>query len=332
MRLCAGLPTLHRFALQEDSALDSQVRPVVAIAQPHLAFLEGRLEADYQVRRLWEGQGPDDLSQIEAMVVAGEFPIDKVLVGRMPRLELIACFTTGYDGVDVPWAEARGVLVTHSPSVNHEDVADHAMGLAIGAWRQLNSGDRQLRAGAWRADSKTISRSLAGRRLGVVGLGDIGVAVARRCAPFGLEVAWWGPREKPQAPWPRLPDLIALARWSDILVVACRASEDTRRLIERSVIEAVGPHGLIVNVSRGSVIDEDELIRALQDGRLGQAALDVFETEPTPATRWEETPNTFLTPHHAGATDAAIGRMIASTVESLRRHFAGEPCVTRARP
>ncbi|MDE2355161.1 MAG: 2-hydroxyacid dehydrogenase [Alphaproteobacteria bacterium] len=275
---------------------------------------------------------PEAEARIEAIVMAGEFPLDPALAARLPRLGLIACFTTGYDGIDVAAAEARGLLVTHSPSVNHEDVADHAMGLILSAWRRLSDSERELRSGAWSASSKRITRSLAGRKVGIVGLGDIGAAVARRCAPFGLEVAWWGPRAKPDAPWPRVPELLTLARDSDILVVACRASDETRRLIDAAVIDTLGPEGLLVNVSRGMVVDEDALIDALKAGRLGQAALDVFETEPTPPERWAGVPNTVLTPHHAGATDAAVPRMTALTLESLRRHFAGEPCLTRARP
>jgi lactate dehydrogenase-like 2-hydroxyacid dehydrogenase len=282
------------------------------------------LEPHFTVWRFWEHPPLEAQGTIEALVVAGEFPVDKALAESLPRLSLIACFTVGYDGVDLAWARSRGLKVTHSPGVNHEDVADHALGLILGAWRKIAAGDAQVRAGGWRPHEKTITPSLAGRCVGVVGLGDIGAAVARRCAPFGLDVAWWGPRDKPDAPWPRAASLIALARRSDILVVATLANEETRGLISREVIEAVGPEGLIVNVSRGQVVDEDALIAALRAGRLGMAALDVFAQEPTPAARWADVPNTLLTPHTAGATSAAVPKMVALTVATLRRHFAGE--------
>jgi len=149
--------------------------------------------------------------------------------------------------------------------------------------------------------------------------------VARRAEAFGLNVSWWGPREKPEAPWPRARDLLALAAASDILVVACRASAETVGLISGPVIDALGAEGLLVNVSRGQVVDEDALIAALKAGRLGMAALDVFQTEPTPAERWEGVPNTVLTPHTAGATSGAVPKMVALTRENLRRFFAGEP-------
>jgi lactate dehydrogenase-like 2-hydroxyacid dehydrogenase len=151
--------------------------------------------------------------------------------------------------------------------------------------------------------------------------------VARRAAAFDLSVSWWGPREKPEAPWPRAESLLALAQASDILVVAAKADDETRGLISKEVIEVLGPKGLLVNISRGQVVDEDALIAALKAGRLGMAALDVFQTEPTMAERWADVPNTVLTPHTAGATTGAIPKMMALTLENLRRFFAGKPLV-----
>jgi lactate dehydrogenase-like 2-hydroxyacid dehydrogenase len=299
-------------------------KPAILIVQPHLGFLAPLLEADFTVWRFWEGPPMEAVTYIRALVVAGEFPVDKALAEGLPNLGLIACFTAGYDGVDIAWARARGLAVTHSPGVNHEDVADHAFGLMLAAWRRILAGDRVLRSGGWHAHEKMSTPSLTGRSVGVVGLGDIGAAIARRCEPFGLSVAWWGPRDKPHAPWPRAESLEALARASDILFVACRATPETRGLISARVIEAVGPEGLVVNVSRGPVVDEDALIAALHAGRLGGAGLDVFAEEPTPADRWADVPHTVLTPHTAGATATAVPKMVALTRENLRRFFAGE--------
>ncbi len=300
-------------------------KPAILIAQPHLAAIAAMLEADFTVWRLWQGPPIEASHTIGALVVAGEFPVDRALVESLPRLGLIACFTAGYDGVDLAWAAERGLKVSHSPGVNHEDVADQAIGLMLAAWRGLVEGDAIVREGRWRPTEKRITPSLAGRRLGVVGLGAIGEAVARRAEAFGLKVAWWGPNEKPEAAWPRAESLLALAEASDILVVAARASEANLGLIDRAVIDALGPHGLLVNVARGQLVDEDAVIAALKDERLGMAALDVFAAEPTPAERWKDVPNVVLSPHTGGATSAALPKMVALTRENLRRFFAGEP-------
>jgi lactate dehydrogenase-like 2-hydroxyacid dehydrogenase len=297
----------------------------VLITQPHLDVLTSFLEPDYTVWRLSQHPPIEATATIRALVVAGEFPVDRRLAESLPNLGLIACFTAGYDGVDLEWARARGLAVSHSPGVNHKDVADHAIGLLLASSRRIVEGDRIVRSGAWTPTEKLMSSSLEGRRLGIVGLGDIGREVARKAEALDLSVAWWGPSEKAEVHWPRAASLEALAAESDILVVAARAMEENRGLISAAVIEALGPSGLLINVSRGQLVDEDALIAALKSGRLGAAALDVFATEPTPAARWADVPNLVLTPHTAGATNAALPKMVALTRENLRRFFAGEP-------
>jgi lactate dehydrogenase-like 2-hydroxyacid dehydrogenase len=301
--------------------------PAILIMQPHLAPLTALLEGAFTVHRFWEGPPVEAAAEIAAMVVAGEYPLDKALIERLPNLKLIACFTSGYDGIDVAWCRARGLAVTHAPGVNHEDVADHALGLILAARRMIVSGDAQVRSGAWTAETRTITPSLKDQRLGIVGLGAIGEAVARRAETFRMSVAWWGPREKPAA-WPRADSLIALARESDILVVACKADETNRGLISAIVMNALGPQGLLVNVARGQLVDEDALISALKSGRLGQAALDVFETEPTPASRWSDVPNLVLTPHTGGATTAGVQGMLMLLFQNLQAAFADQSLVT----
>lgn len=302
-------------------------RPAVLIVQRHLAPLTPFLESRYDVYRLWEGPPVEAAQEIGALVVAGEFELDRRLVESLPNLKLIACFTSGYDRIDVPWCRARGLEVTHAPAVNHEDVADHAIGLILAARRRIAEGDRAVRAGGWTPESKTITPSLNGQRVGIVGLGHIGEAVARRAEALRMAVSWWGPREK-DAAWPRAGSLVELARGSDVLVVCCRAGDDNIGLISREVIEALGPQGLLVNVARGQLVDEAALIAALKDGRLGQAALDVFEVEPTEAGRWADVPNTVLTPHTAGATGEAVQGMLGLLMENLAAAFAGAPLKT----
>ena len=302
-------------------------RPAVLIMQRHLAPLSGFLESAYDVYRFWEGPPIEAAHDIRVMVVAGEAPLDKALIERLPNLDLVACFTSGYDGIDIDWCRQRGLPVTHAPGVNHEDVADHALGLILAARRQIASGDRQVRAGGWTFETRVITTSLAGQKLGIVGLGHIGKAVADRAEAFRMAVSWWGPRPH-DAEWPRADSLLALAKASDILVVACKADETNRGLISPDIIEALGPVGLLVNVSRGQVVDEDALIAALKSGALGEAALDVFIEEPTDPARWADVPNVILTPHTAGATTAGVQGMLMLLIENLQAHFAGEPLKT----
>lgn len=303
-------------------------KPAVLIMHRHLAPLTAFLESAYTVHRFWEGPPVEAAQAIEALVVAGEFELDKRLIESLPKLGLIACFTSGYDGIDVAWARARGLKVTHAPGVNHEDVADHALGLILGARREIVAGDRQVRAGGWTLEAKTITRSMHGQKLGIVGLGLIGQALARRAEACRMAVSWWGPNPKPDVAWPRVEDLVELAKKSDILAVACRADDSNRGLISKGVIEALGPEGLLVNVSRGQVVDEDAVIEALRAGKLGSAALDVFIEEPTPAIRWLDVPNVVLTPHTGGATTEAVQGMLGLMMANLAAHFAGEPLKT----
>lgn len=304
--------------------------PLVLLSHPMLLPNEEKLAAEgWRIARRWE-LDEGDRARVRVIFHAGDMPLEPEFLQGLPNLGLIACVSVGYDGVDVAWCRARGIEVTHGRGMNAEDVADHALGLLIGAWRDIVTGDRMLRAGGWRDNSKgglRVRPSLNGRKVGIVGLGAIGQAAAQRCEAFGMVIAWWGPNPKP-SPWPRAASLLDLARDSDILLVACRADAANRGMISAEVIEAVGPRGLIVNVARGSVIDEDALIAALREQRLGRAALDVFVQEPTPAERWADVPNTVLTPHTAGGTRETIPRMVAAAIENVRLFLAGKPVAT----
>ena len=312
---------------------DPPLPPVVLISHEMLLPLQAALEPTYRVLRLWEY--PDRLAflegpgrEVQAIVHAGEIKLSVDMMSEMPRLGLIACVSVGYDGIDVPWCRSQGVAVTHSQGLNAEDVADHAVGAFLAAWRGIVTGDGIVRGGRWtHADRMRPRPGLAGRKAGIVGLGHIGQAVARRVEPFGMTVSWWGPNPK-ESRWPMAEGLLALARDSDALFVCCRGDAVNHHLISRPVIEALGGRGCLVNVARGSVVDEDALIAALKDGRLGMAALDVFETEPTPAERWADVPNTVLTPHTAGGTLESIPKMVGQTLENLRRFFHEEPLLS----
>ena len=303
-------------------------RPPLLILSPALAPVVPFLEDGWAVGQAWVPAEAEAALGTSAVVVAGEDRLDPAVLERLPNLRHVACFTSGYDGIDLDWCRARGLVVTHAPAVNHVDVADHALGLILAARRRIVDGDRIVRAGGWVMEQRLITPSMRGCRIGIVGLGAIGEALAQRVAVMGCEVRWWGPRDKPEAAWPRVGSLVDLAETSDVLVVACRADAANRGLISAGVIAALGADGLLVNVARGSLVDEDALIEALKAGGLGGAALDVFETEPTPADRWDGVPNVVLTPHTAGATMQAVQGMLALLIRNLEAVAAGEPPVT----
>jgi len=310
--------------------MDPTPTPVVLLSGHALGAFEKRLHEEG-----WRTVGPGevamaDLAQVRALAHASILPLRQADLEAMPNLGLIHCMGAGYETVDVPWCRARGIEVTNAGDANAELVADYALGMLISAWRNIVVGDRMVREGRWTqvAPRKARGPGLKGRRLGIVGFGHIGVACAKRAEPFGLEICWWGPRPKPEARWPRTESLLELATWSDILLVACRANAENRGLISREIIEAVGPEGMILNIARGSVVDEDALILALKDGRLGRAALDVFWEEPSPAARWADVPNTLLTPHAAGLASDASTMIYDRAVENLRLFFAGRAVAT----
>lgn len=301
------------------------VRPLLLVGQPLLAPLLPVLRADSDVLTLWDGPDAAALARVDALVWAGEFPLGAALVDAMPRLGLIACFTVGYDGVDLDLAHARGIAVAHAGAANAEDVADHAIGLMIAHRRWIVGGDHHLRAGQWTIEAKTRTRSMGGARLGIVGMGAIGIAIAERAEAMKMRIGWWGPRDKPGLVWPRTDSLAALARESDILAVAARADETNRGMIDAAILDALGPDGLLVNVARGQLVDEVALVAALKAGRLGGAALDVFDPEPTDPARWADVPNVVLTPHTGGATQEAVARMLGMLRANLAAHFEGAP-------
>lgn len=302
-------------------------RPALLITPRHLGPLSAFLESNYDVYRLWEGPPTEAAPDIRVVITAGEYPLGRELLEKLPNLSLVACFTAGFEGIDLDWCSANNIPVTHAPNVNHEDVADHAMGLIIGSRRNIVSGDRLMRKGEWTPELRLLTPSLRHQKLGIVGLGAIGQAIARRADAFGMEVSWWGPNAK-DVKWPRAESLLELANRSDILVVASRADDNNRHMINADVMKAIGPHGLLVNVSRGQLIDETALIASLTNGSLGAAALDVFEVEPTPSEQWADVPNLVLTPHTGEATSEAVQGMLMLLIQNLSAHFAGEALIT----
>jgi lactate dehydrogenase-like 2-hydroxyacid dehydrogenase len=297
-------------------------RQKVVVASAALERLVPSLSQRYHVIRGWIAQEPSVYLDAQAMVVAGDVPLDMPLLEMMPALRLVACATRGYDAIDLRLLKRDRIDFTHADGVNDQDVADHALGNIIVHRRALLEGDGNVRSDAWRRSGPIGSRSLEGARVGIVGLGRFGHALAKRASALRMAVRWWAPTIRP-APWPRSPDLLQLAKWSEYLVVAARLHEN-RGLISRSVIAELGPRGYLVSVSRGQLVDEDALVDALRNGRLGGAALDVFEQEPTPPERWMDVPNVFLTPHMSGKTVEAFNAMSEQVSLTLAKFFAAD--------
>jgi hydroxypyruvate reductase len=297
-------------------------KPAILV-HPPLPMFEPLLAA-YDIAHL-----PCTRTDIAAAVVVGGVGLTHDEITALSGLKLIVCLGVGYDGVDVDFCRARGIAVTNGANINQEDVADVAIGLLIGVARYFPLGRKVLYEGAWRPPVPVPpQRRLRGMKLGIVGMGAIGQAIAVRASAMGLEIAWTGPRAKPEVAHRYEPDLIALATWADALALACRGGPATENLIDARVLAALGEDGILINVARGSVVDEDALIAALKAGKLFGAGLDVFAQEPTPPERWAGLDNVMLLPHLAGGTRDAILGVTHNALENLRRFFASEPLLT----
>jgi lactate dehydrogenase-like 2-hydroxyacid dehydrogenase len=234
----------------------------------------------------------------------------------------------GVDKVDLACARSRGIPVTNTTDVVTEDTADIALGLMLAVERHIAEGDRFVRRGDWLNRELRFGRALRRRKLGIIGLGRIGSAIATRAAAFGMEIAYQGPRRKPEVPHRYFAEPVALAEWSEIVAVACPGGAATRHLVNRPVIEALGPAGTLVNIARGSVVDEAALVAALQSGALGAAGLDVYADEPRVPEALMAMDNVVLSPHIGSGTDDTRRAMGDLTIDNLLAHFAGRPLLT----
>jgi lactate dehydrogenase-like 2-hydroxyacid dehydrogenase len=266
---------------------------------------------------------------IRAVACAGDSTVPGELIARLPALEIIAVMGVGYDGVDLAAAGARGVRVTNTPDVLNDDVADLAIALMLCAARQLPAADRYVRAGEWEAKGPMpLQRKMSSARCGIVGMGRIGKAIARRALSFDMGIAYTARSAKPELPYRFVRDVKALAEQSDFLVLITPGGAGTKHLVDAAVLRALGKKGILVNVARGSVVDEAALIEALEQGVIGGAALDVFENEPRVPERLKALPHVVLLPHVGSATTATRQAMADLAFANLQAHFAGQPLLT----
>ena len=287
------------------------------------------LDAAFTVHRLWQGVPDAVLARVRGMAastLAG--PVGAAQLARLPALEIIANFGVGYDNIDIALAVARGIVVTNTAGVLDEEVADLTLGLLLATLRRIPAAERFVREGRWVQGAFALSPSLRGRRVGIVGLGGIGKAVARRLDAFAVEIAWHGRSDQPDVAWPRYASVEALAQACDVLIVIVPGGAATRQLIDARVLSALGRQGVLINVSRGTVVDETALITALQHRTILAAGLDVFEDEPHVPAALLACDNAVLLPHIGSAsqiTRQAMGQMM---VDNLAAWFATGAALT----
>jgi len=266
--------------------------------------------------------------RIRAIAASGESKVPRELIAQLPALEIVSVFGVGYDGIDVAAARERGIAVTHTPNVLNDEVADLAMALVLAVSRRLVEADRYVRTGAWAKGPMPLARKVSGARIGIVGLGRIGNAIARRAEAFGMSIAYTARAEKADAPYPYFATAEALAREVDFLVVITPGGAATRKLIDAKVLAALGKKGYLVNVARGSVVDEPALVEALRAGTIAGAGLDVFENEPNVPAELLALDNVVLTPHVGSATWQTRQAMADLSFGNLQAHFAGKPLLS----
>jgi lactate dehydrogenase-like 2-hydroxyacid dehydrogenase len=312
------------------------MKPDVLVAYPLRSRQMVMLEETYTAHRLdlLTGAARDAMlaevgPRCSAMVVNGHVAIDDAFLARLPSLKIAACSSAGFDQMDVAAMTRRGVTLTNTSDVLLDDVADMALLLMLAARRRLVVGDRYVRSGDWgRNGMMPLTTSTAGKKAGIVGLGRIGLAIAKRCEAVGMTIGYYGRSRKSGNDFTYFDDVMKLADWADVLLVATPGGRETEGLISSAVLDALGPAGSLVNVSRGTVVDEPALIRALQEGRIASAGLDVYLDEPNPDPAFGALDNAVLYPHHASGTEETRDRMAQLVIDNLAAFFARKPLLT----
>lgn len=267
-------------------------------------------------------------ARVRAVLTIGTIGITAEEIAALPALQVVHTLGVGYELVDVAAAKARGVAVANAAGSNAACVADHAFALLLAAVRGVLKMDQGVRRGLWRDQLGFYTPSVSGKRLGILGMGDIGQQIARRAAGFDMAVAYHSRSAKPELPYPYFDSAKALASWCDHLVVATPGGAATRYMVNAEVLQALGPQGTLVNIARGSVVDTAALAQALRDGTIASAGIDVYESEPEPPAELVDLDNVVITPHIAGRSPEALQASVTLVLDNLRAFFAGRPMAT----
>lgn len=309
------------------------MKPQILQVGPMMKHVEEALNGAYQTHRYWEAADPVKLletvgPQIRGVATNGHSGCSREIIEALPQLEVIASYGVGYDAVDIAACKQHGIRVTNTPDVLNDAVAEMAMGLMIALCRRIPQADVHVREGWWLEGAYPLTAELTGARVGILGLGRIGKEIARRCQAFKMRVSYHGRQAQPYEPYEYYADLEAMARDVDWLVVIAPGTPETKGIVSRKVMLALGSKGCLVNLARGSIVDEPAMVELLQSGALGGAALDVFADEPRVPEALFGLDNVVLSPHQASATVKTRTAMGDLVVQNLAAHFAGAPLLT----
>jgi lactate dehydrogenase-like 2-hydroxyacid dehydrogenase len=308
-------------------------QPEIIVTAPLPAFLYEPLKADYRCHDYYAASHKPGLltaegARIRGLVQGGGTVTPTSLLDALPKLELISVFGVGYDGVPIEYCRKRGIKVTNTPDVLTDDVADVAVGLILMSGRGFAKAERFVRAGRWEKEGAELTTKLGGKKVGILGLGRIGKAIAKRLEACELEIEYHGRKPQPDVAYRYHPTLLGLAKACDVLMVVASGGAETRHIVNKEVLEALGPDGIVINVGRGTVIDEAALVKALQDKRILSAGLDVFEDEPRVPAELIALEHVVLLPHVGSAsvhTRNAMGQLV---VDNLVSWFGGKGAIT----
>ena len=267
-------------------------------------------------------------NEIEILLSASIEKLDKAALDRFPNLKLIASVSAGYSNIDLEECKARNISVTNAPGMNSGDVADVAVTMMTSLLLNMQQKHDFIMSDSWVSKAPPLRHSLRDVPVGIAGLGSIGLEVVKRLEPFGVDLKWWGPRRKPDITLPYVDSLEMLAEQCRGLIICCRPDESNHNLIGQEIMDCLGADGALVNVSRGSLVDETALIAALKKGTLGGAGLDVFESEPTDSSRWTDVPNIILSPHQGGATYETLFAQAILVQNNIENFLNGKPLLS----
>ena len=306
-------------------------KPEVLLTRAVYAGTIETLEREFTLHKLWAAPDPEKMIADLAprlRAIAGGAGCNAELLSKFPKLGLVANFGVGYDTIDVEYCAKHGIRATNSPDVLNDEVADTAIGLLLCTARKLLVGDRFVRDGKWLKGPMPLTTTITGKTMGIVGLGRIGEAIAERAIAHKMKVVYHN-RSKKDVAYTYYPKLVDMARDVDVLMVIIPGGAETSKLISREVMEALGPDGILINVARGTVVDEEAMVELLKSGKLGAAGLDVFEKEPqVPQGLIELTDNVVLQPHVGSATHYTRTAMGQLMVDNIKAFFAGKPLLT----